>query len=160
MEPHLSWTNVHTWTDPTRASLPGVPKLRHSGMAGRSIGGGGRARDSTVEQNTQQSPVLGLTTVLQAGHAQKYRQASWGIGIVTSTPQAGHWITLVCGVSIPILPPDTGSTRTLGQRLTECSDPRAAVEQEETSPNSACIAAQVLRCFRRWPILTRLSCSS
>jgi hypothetical protein len=57
------------------------------------------------EQNTQQSPGFGRITVLQAVHAQKYTQASVGIGASRAVPQCGHVITdrrLMPAVVIPI----------------------------------------------------------
>jgi hypothetical protein len=55
------------------------------------IGGHGT---SPHEQNTQQSPRLGLSSASQAGHSQKNWQASVGMRTRVAEPHFGHVIVL------------------------------------------------------------------
>ena len=51
------------------------------------------------EQNTQQSPRLGLSSASQAGHSQKNWQASVGMRTLVAEPHSGHVIVLsICNV--------------------------------------------------------------
>ena len=90
---------------PIYSSVPTGPTPRCFGYSARVLRVLAGHFLSLYEQNTQQSPALGMTTTLQPGHSQKYWQASSGISARLSTPHSGHRIVAVSVMAAGIVAP-------------------------------------------------------